>query len=172
MLHLRAVRFRSPSRIFRRDLSQIRSTPQYHPSFRSDPPVHRPQPREVSLRLMVSTGRVHSTTATDVFGKSTNNTAKPSGTALPKGWTDDQFYLQIDTFPSKAFGLPTGRSILYNDRRSVHLIDCSGTYYLWNEVGEGVDQILGPKDLPGIYKALEALEAGDESKLNTQGLQP
>ena len=121
---------------------------------------------------MVSTGGVHSTTAANVFEKSTDNTAKPSGTALPKGWTDDRFYLQIDTFPNKAFGLPTGKSILYNDRRSVHLIDCSGTYYLWNEVGEGVDQILEPKDLPGIYKALEALEAGDESKLKTQGLQP
>jgi len=54
----------------------------------------------------------------------------------------------------------------------VHLIDCSGTYYLWNEVGDGVDQILEPKNLPDIYKALEVLEAGDVSKLKTQALQP
>jgi hypothetical protein len=68
--------------------------------------------------------------------------------------------------------LPTGKSILYDDRRSVHLIDYSGTYYLWNEVGNGVDQILEPKNLPDIYKALEVLEAGDVSKLKTQALQP
>ncbi len=54
----------------------------------------------------------------------------------------------------------------------MHLIDYSGTYYLWNEVGNGVDQILEPKNLPDIYKALEVLEAGDVSKLKTQALQP
>ena len=46
------------------------------------------------------------------------------------------------------------------------------TYYLWNEVGDGVDQILEPKDLPDIYKALEVLEAGDESKIKTRASQP
>lgn len=172
MLCLRVVRFRSPSCIFIRDLYRIRSAPQYHPLFRSDPPVHRPQTLEVSLRLMMSIGGIHWTTAANVSPKSRNNSTKPSDTALPKGWTDDRFYLQIDTFPSKALSLPTGKSILYNDRRSVHLIDCSGTYYLWNEVGDGVDQILEPKNLPDIYKALEVLEAGDVSKLKTQALQP
>ena len=126
----------------------------------------------MSLRLVVRTGRIHRATVANVFPKSTDNGTKPSSAALPKGWTDDRFYLQIDTFSSRAFSLPTEKSILYNDRRSVHLIDCSGTYYLWNEVGDGVDQILEPKDLPGIYKALEVLEAGDESKIETQALQP
>ena len=121
---------------------------------------------------MMSIGGIQRTTATNVSPKSRNNSTKTSDTALPKGWTDDRIYPQIDTFSSKALSLPTGKSTLYNDRRTVHLIDCSGTYYLWNEVGNGVDQILEPENLPDIYKALEALEAGDVSKLRTQAFQP
>lgn len=106
------------------------------------------------------------------LSKSCSSSVNSSGIALPKGWTDDKFYLGTEAFPSKAFGLPIGKSILYNDRRSTHLIDCSGCYYLWNEIEDGLGRILEPKHLPGICKALEKLEAGDGSSLKIQELQP
>ena len=123
---LRAVRFRSPSCILTTNHYRIRSAPRCLSSIRANPIVHQLRPRELSLRLMVSTRQIQQPTATNISPKSTNNGPTLSSPVLLKGWTNDQFYLQIDTFPRKASCLPAGKSILYNDRRSVHLINCSG----------------------------------------------
>lgn len=44
--------------------------------------------------------------------------------------------------------------MLYNNALSIYLVECDNMYLLWNEVSDGIDQIVEPTKLEDIYKVL------------------
>ena len=93
--------------------------------------------------------------------------------SMPTSWTDNKVYLQACNFTERECSLGPGKPILYSSPLSTFLIECNGTYILWNEVSDGIDQIKEPKKIEDIFRALpdgSNFKVPDWSKMKTVGL--
>ena len=107
--------------------------------------------------------------------QSTTSNTKPTVKNPPASWTDDQDELSTERFPGKECQMGPARMVLYNNALSTYPVECDDKYFLWNEISDGIDQVVEPTKLEDIYKVLpdaSHYKTPDCSKLKLVALGP
>ena len=88
----------------------------------------------------------------DVVFESTASNISPMSSS--SSWTDHKVDLEAACFRDERYNLGPGKMILYNNALSTYFLECDEKYFLWNDVSDGIDQIMEPAGLEDIIAAL------------------